>query len=122
LVWLVGAAGGYVWVTAWRHSPYKLRIGAIVILAAGICLVGRGLKIGWNFQDLGMALCGALLIFGGVSIIDALRPMPGAIRGACAFLASYSYSLYLVHNTVLVVTFHFLWRSLGPAALPFAFV
>jgi peptidoglycan/LPS O-acetylase OafA/YrhL len=122
LVWLVGAVGAYVWVGAWHRSAYKLQIGATVFLAAGICLLGRGLKTGWNFQDLAMVLCEAMLVITSVSMVDGLRTLPGAIRGACAFVASYSYSLYLVHNTVLVVVRHYLLGVLGQAALPVALV
>ena len=122
LVWLIGAIAAYVWVGAWHRNRNKSRIGAIVCMAAFACLIGRGAKNGWNFQDLGMVLCEALLIFGSLAIVDGIGPLPRAVRTAFSLLASYSYSLYLVHNTVLVVVWRFLGDALGPAALPVALV
>jgi peptidoglycan/LPS O-acetylase OafA/YrhL len=122
LVWLIGATAGYVWVGAWHRSPYKKQLGAIIGLAATICLLGRGLKIGWNFQDQGMVLCEALILLSGVSVMDGLRPLPRMLRGPCTFLASYSYSLYLVHNTVLVLVRQFLPDMQRGAALLVALV
>ena len=103
LVWLAGAMGGYVWTTAWHRSQRKLQIGVVVLLMALACLVGRGWKTEWDFQDLGMAVCETLAILGGLSVLDGLRALPRVLRSACAFVASYSYSLYLIHNTVLIV-------------------
>lgn len=120
LVWLVGAMGGYVWFSSWRHSPHKLEIGMVVLLAACICLLGRGWKIGWNFQDLGIVLCEVLIMLGSVSVLEGLRTLPHSLRSLCAFVASYSYSLYLVHNTVLIVTRQLFSDVLGKAALPLA--
>jgi len=122
LVWLIGAMAGYVWANAWQHSAHKLEIGAVVAAIAGVCLLGRGVKIGWNVQDLGIVLCGALIFLGGLSIVDGLRTLPRRWRGICTFFASYSYSLYLVHNTVLVVVRIYGADALGGAALPVALV
>jgi len=120
LVWLVGAVAAYVWVGAWHRSFHKLQIGAVVSLAAIAGLLGRGLKVGWNFQDLGIELCETLLFLGGLSMIDGIPELPRALRKGCAFLASYSYSLYLVHNTVLVVVRHSWSERLGGMAMPVA--
>lgn len=108
LVWLAGAVAAYVWAGPWHRSPHKLQIGATVLVTALTCLLGRGFKIDWNFQDLGMALCVTLAVLGGISVTDGMRPLPQMLRSACTLVASYSYSLYLVHNTVLVVARHLL--------------
>ncbi len=121
LVWLFGAAAAHVWVTAGHRSTHKVQLGLIVGLAAAVCLAGRGLKTGWNFQDLGMAACIVLVFISGVSIMEGLRPLPQLVRRACAVLASYSYSLYLVHNTVFIVVLRLYGHALGAAALPCAF-
>ena len=120
IVWFVGAAGAYIWASAWRQSVHKLRIGLVVSLVAFVCLFGRGLKIGWNFQDLGMVLCETLLFLGILSLVEGCRLWPGRLRAVCTFFASYSYSLYLAHNTVLVVMEKLLSGTLGRATLPLA--
>ena len=122
LVWLIGAAAGYVWSTAWCRSRHLVQIGSVVVVAALICLLGRGAKLGWNFQDIGFIAFEALLILGAVSLVEGMSDLPRLLRGACTFLASYSYSLYLVHNTVLVVVRQTLYDRLGAAALPVALI
>ena len=122
LVWLLGAAAAYVWVTAGHRSAHKLQIGLVVGLTAAVCLLGRGIKIGWDFQDLGMAACAVLVFVSGISVMEGLRPLPHLLRRACASLASYSYSLYLVHNTVFVVVLRLWGARLGPMEFPGALV
>ena len=121
LVWLFGAAAAHVWATAGHRSTHKVQLGLVVGLAAAVCLAGRGLKTGWNFQDLGMVACLVLVFISGISLMEGLRPLPQLVRRACAVLASYSYSLYLVHNTVFIVVLRLYGHALGAAALPCAF-
>ena len=90
LVWLVGAVTAYIWAGPWHLSPRKLQIGVVVGLAATACLIGRGLKTNWNFQDLSMVLCEAMIVVSGIAVLEAVAVLPRALRGACAFLASYS--------------------------------
>ena len=115
LIWLCGAAGSFVWSQGWDRSRRKLAIGVVVLAVAGASLLGRGAKQGWNFQDVGMAACETLILLGALSALDGVPTLPAWLRGACAFLASYSYSLYLVHNTVLIAVRHALPGS--PPAL-----
>ena len=121
LAWLFGAAASYVWVSAGQRASRKAQIGSILGLAAAACLAGRGLKVGWNFQDLGMAACAAVLLVGCISVMEGIRPLPRLVRSACAGIASYSYSLYLVHNTVFIVVLRLWGRTLGPLTAPVAF-
>jgi peptidoglycan/LPS O-acetylase OafA/YrhL len=103
LVWMVGALAAYVWSTLWHSSNSKLRIGSVVFAVAAVCLLGRGMKFTWNFQDLGTVLCEAMVLLGGLSMVEGAPAIPRWVRATCSFFASYSYSLYLVHNTVLVI-------------------
>ena len=111
LVWMVGATAAYVWCTRWHSSNRKLRIGSVVFAVAIVCLLGRGMKFGWNFQDLGMVLCEEMVLLGGLSMVEGGFVIPRWVRVTCTFLASYSYSLYLVHNIVLVI----FYRIFAPA-------
>ena len=113
LVWVVGAAAGYLWCMHWQATARKRRIGALVGCVAMVCLLGRGLKYGWNFQDPGMAMCEVLVLLGLLSIVEGCAPFPARLRRVCAGLAGYSYSLYLVHNTVLIAAQHMLPRGAG---------
>ena len=120
LVWLVGAAGAYVWTDAWHRNTRKLQLGIVVLLIGGACLFSRGIKIGWNFQDLGLIICEMLTLIGGLSVIEGMQVLSLTIRTACTFLASYSYSLYLAHNTVLIVMRQTLPSLPATTAIPLA--
>jgi peptidoglycan/LPS O-acetylase OafA/YrhL len=44
-----------------------------------------------------------MVMFGLLALLMCVKSAPAALRGTVNFLASYSYSLYLIHNTVLIV-------------------
>ena len=116
LVWVLGALAAGLWAP-WRRRGATRWQGVIVLAAGAVVLVGRGAHIGWNFQDIGMALAEAALLLGALAVLDAGRDLPRRLRAACTGLAAYSYSLYLVHNTVLVVAYVWLAPALGWGAL-----
>jgi peptidoglycan/LPS O-acetylase OafA/YrhL len=68
-----------------------------------IALIGRAGKVGFQPYDFQTATLMALLMFGVLALLMCVRSVPGVLRGSVNFLASYSYSLYLIHNTVLIV-------------------
>ncbi len=107
LVWMIGAMGAYIWVRASRRVENKAQIGLVVIGLTLVCIAGRGIKTGWNFEDLGMVLCEAALIMGLLCLMQGIPVLPQFVLKTCSLLASYSYSLYLTHNTVLILVRHF---------------
>jgi peptidoglycan/LPS O-acetylase OafA/YrhL len=120
LVWLLGAAAAMLWAGSWRSHPNRGPIGLLICATAAICLLGRGLKFGWDFQDLNICLCETLLFLGLVAAVDGARRFPPVLARLAGFLASYSYSLYLVHNIVLIAVRQTLSATLGAATLPVA--
>ena len=122
LVWLVGAVAAYLWSAAWERSARKLQTGLWVVGFGLLCFLGRGLKTGWDFQETGMVLCETMVFLGGLSVMEGLPPLPVLIRAPCLFFASYSFSLYLVHNTVVIIAQRYLVEVIGRAALPAALV
>ena len=121
-VWLIGAVASYLWTAGWENGRRKLQLGICAFAFGTACLVGRGLKIDWKFQDIGMTVCEALILIGGLSIMDGIGPLSTALRGVCLFFASYSFSLYLVHNTILIMVLRLMPGVMGAAALPFGIV
>ena len=122
LVWVVGAMGAYIWVRASRRIENKAQIGLVIVGASLVCIAGRGIKTGWNFQDLGIVLCEAALVLGLLSLMQGIPSLPRVVRKSCTLLASYSYSLYLIHNTVLILVWHLSSGAPTPAALAAAFI
>lgn len=104
LIWLLGAIAGYLF-HVWRANGYNNNrsIGWMVAALGAIALVGRAGKIGFHPYDFQTATLMALIMFGLLALLMRVRSVPGVVRGSVNFLASYSYSLYLIHNTVLIV-------------------
>jgi peptidoglycan/LPS O-acetylase OafA/YrhL len=104
LIWLLGAIAGYLF-HVWRGNGYTniFSIGTLLVTFGAIALIGRAGKIGFQPYDFQTATLMALIMFGVLALLMRTKSASGALRGSVKFLASYSYSLYLLHNTVLIV-------------------
>ncbi|GFE88529.1 acyltransferase family protein [Steroidobacter agaridevorans] len=104
LIWLLGAITGYLF-HLWRANGYaNIRSVATAVTAFSvIALVGRAGKVGFQPFDLQTALLMAMIMFGVLALLISVQRAPSLLRGSVKFLASYSYSLYLIHNTVLIL-------------------
>jgi peptidoglycan/LPS O-acetylase OafA/YrhL len=104
LIWLMGAIAGYLF-HLWRANGYaNIRGVATAVTAFSvISLAGRAGKVGFQPFDLQTALLMAMIMFGLLALLISIQRVPAPLRGSVKFLASYSYSLYLIHNTVLII-------------------
>lgn len=104
LIWLLGAIAGYLF-HVWRGNGYThiRTIGSVVAAFGAVALVGRAGKVGFHPYDFQTATLMALVMFGLLALLMCVKGVPRVVRGSVNFLASYSYSLYLVHNTVLII-------------------
>ncbi|HEX7012854.1 MAG TPA: acyltransferase [Steroidobacteraceae bacterium] len=118
LVWNAAAGGGksltLIWVTGaiagmlfhfWRPALLAAArpIACALITVGLVAVVGRVGKIGFQPYDFQTAALLAFVMFGVLAWLLSVRSVPASLKRAAGFLASYSYSLYLVHNTVLIV-------------------
>lgn len=122
LVWAVGACFGCVFFYA-KFLPSSHKILVALVCALGT-LVVKVKKDGFDPYDFHTATIIAVLLFGLALLVQAYSSQnmkdAGSSRIAfyVTFFASYSYSLYLVHNTVCVVVAEHLpavnfWVALG---------
>jgi peptidoglycan/LPS O-acetylase OafA/YrhL len=103
LIWLLGAVSAYLFRQALVHH-YPLRtIGGVILSLSAIALAGHIRKVGFDPYELQCATLMALGIFGLLAFLPSGWNAPLAFKLPARLLASYSYSLYLVHNTVLIV-------------------
>jgi peptidoglycan/LPS O-acetylase OafA/YrhL len=104
LIWLLGAIAGYLF-HLWRANGYaNIRtIATAVTLFGTVALIGRWGKIGFVPFDFQTATLLAMIMFGLLALLMCVQRVPAVLRGSVNFLASYSYSLYLIHNTVLII-------------------
>lgn len=104
LIWLLGAIAGYLF-HLWRASGYaNIRsVATVTSLFGAIALIGRAGKIGFHPFDFQTATLMAMIMFGVLALMMCVKSTSATLRGSVNFLASYSYSLYLIHNTVLII-------------------
>lgn len=104
LIWLLGAIAGYLF-HLWRANGYaNIRsVATAVTLFGTVALIGRIGKIGFAPYDFQTATLMAMVMFGALALLMCVKRAPAALRGSVNFLASYSYSLYLIHNTALIL-------------------
>jgi len=106
LIWIMGAVTAYFWSTGTAQLERKATLGAVLLLFGGLCLGGRLMKVGLDPYEFQQSFLIGVLLFGGFLMAEALPDRLWARTLAAgriaALLAGYSYSLYLVHNTVLV--------------------
>ncbi|MFC4309216.1 acyltransferase family protein [Steroidobacter flavus] len=108
LIWLLGAIAGYLF-HVWRANGYaNMRsIASVVTVFASVALIGHCGKAGFHPFDFQTATLLAMIMFGVLALLMCVKSAPGVLRGSVNFLASYSYSLYLIHNTVLILVLEY---------------
>lgn len=107
LVWLVGGMAGFLVVyMGVDGQAARSKLFAGLIIACGAAALGaRIFKRGFDPYDLQTAFLMTVIFF-GIFLRLNQAALAWKIPAALAkFGASYSYSLYLVHNTVLVIVF-----------------
>lgn len=112
LIWLLGAAFGGMWIALKRNQCGAMQpAGALLLLFGATSLAGRILKVPFDPFDLQTAALIGCCLFGVSFLLEGLRERK-VLRQAGTIASSYSYSLYLVHNTVLIIVFE---SSSGPS-------
>jgi len=112
LIWLLGAVAGWSLAQLSAGSGRRTAWLAFWVVALGAGgLIGRVAKVGFDGYDLQTVALVAMVIFGVLIGLARVRSVPRPLDRACRFLASYSYSLYLIHNTVLIVV----WEAMPDA-------
>lgn len=103
LIWLVGALIGLVFYR-WRASGYANAgtISLTMVSFGSIALVGRIGKVGFSPYDLQTATLIAIVLFGVLPYLLTLTTFSSRWKRWLELAASYSYSLYLLHNTILI--------------------
>lgn len=115
LVWVLGALFGYLWASGLDGRSSNDRLGILMVGIGAIGIIGRILKVGYDAYELQQDVFIALVVFGIFLVLDGNRRNAGMLGRFFAVLASYSYSLYLVHNTVLILFREKFDLALGPA-------
>ncbi|GAB2174738.1 acyltransferase family protein [Dongia sp. agr-C8] len=115
LIWILGSLAAWLWLGATVIRSRSMAAGLILVAFGGLCLAGRVLKAGFAIYEFQQGFLIALILFGGFLIVNALHRRAWFVEKGFGFLAGYSYSLYLVHNTVLIFFREKMSASLGSA-------
>jgi peptidoglycan/LPS O-acetylase OafA/YrhL len=107
LIWILGGVAGFIVVRAGRDTPVA-RSRSLWLWLTGfgvVALAGRMVKIPFDPYDLQTAFLIVVIFLGVFLRLNRATTAWKVPAKLSSFLASYSYSLYLVHNTVLVLVF-----------------
>ncbi len=116
LLWLIGMAVSLLFVhlpkwqagKAWRVTEGRWRIYCLAACALSVFFMfGRIVAIhledkGGSFVELQFALFLAVALFSVLFALGTVEKVPRPLARAASFVAGYSYSLYLIHMTLLV--------------------
>jgi peptidoglycan/LPS O-acetylase OafA/YrhL len=105
LIWMIGGVAGFIFylMRKMAHPPSLRAIGSVMMLFGAIALAGRIGKVGFRPFDVQSAMLMAMLLFGLLAYFTRVPTLPVLAQRVAGFFASYSYSLYLIHNTVLII-------------------
>lgn len=104
LVWMMGAIAAYLISRIEAPGGKRWRSAALCLVGLGaVALAGRVKTAGFDPYHLQIGALMAIIMFGVLIGLNRIERVPRWVAAPTHFFASYSYSLYLMHNTVLVV-------------------
>lgn len=115
LIWTLGALLAAIWSGALMHHPRRLGLGLGLSLFGLVALAGRIVKSGFHPYELQTTVLIGAIFFGLFVCLRDVRTVVAPLSRPIQLLASYSYSLYLVHNVVLVTFAERLQGRVGSA-------
>lgn len=116
LVWVVGAVAGHLWYQHHERIRESAAIGWLMLGFGLLAWLGRMLKVGYVPYEFQQAVFVSLVVFGAFLVIADRQRIAQRTGRIMTLLASYSYSLFLIHNTVIIVFVEHFAEALGPAA------
>ena len=122
LVWAIGSVCGYIFVITSGARDYGIKRYYIVAIVGAVGFAGRLLKTGELSYELQTIAFMAMCLFGIFMILGASQREWAQLSKPIAFFASYSYSLYLVHNTTIIVIYTQIVKAPSLPGLILAFV
>jgi peptidoglycan/LPS O-acetylase OafA/YrhL len=107
LVWLIGGVAGFliVYIGTDSNAARSKTLARCIVLFGALALAARIVKRGFDPYDLQTAFLMTVIFFGLFLRLNQAAQTWKIPAALAKFFASYSYSLYLVHNTVLVLVF-----------------
>jgi peptidoglycan/LPS O-acetylase OafA/YrhL len=122
LTWALGSVFAYFWVAHLAKAPYRFRVGRVLLAFGALGFAARIVRVGYaGYGDFQQHLFIALVMFGLLCVIPDGMGW-GSISKVTRWFAGYTYSLYLVHNTIVLLVHDYFARSLGRSAPFVAYV
>jgi peptidoglycan/LPS O-acetylase OafA/YrhL len=107
VVWAIGSLFALLQNRLARRPEAKSKVAALSVLGVVVCavlLLGRVVATDFRVYDLQFAMFTSGILFGLFFLAGAAGfTLPPPLRRAIDFLANYSYSLYLIHYTILLL-------------------
>lgn len=112
-LWIFGMVFSFMTFQLYTKSDYLLAriqkplILSLIVFFAFFCLIGRLFSIyadtrSFRFGELQFCVFLSIMIFATFFLLQSFKKVPIVVQKMTAFLAEYSYSLYLTHFSVLI--------------------
>jgi peptidoglycan/LPS O-acetylase OafA/YrhL len=103
LVWALGGLFSFINILIRRNDSTRIAVYGLIFFGYGAsCLTARALAISFNPYDLSSAFFIGCIMF-GICFLAEVWTIKSAVSRIAAILSSYSYSLYLTHNTLVIL-------------------
>jgi peptidoglycan/LPS O-acetylase OafA/YrhL len=103
LVWILGALFAYLWMNGLGLFPRRAAVGAVMICVGLVGLGGAVMQAGFFAFRIEQAIFVSVILFGSLLLVSRCSPLMRMLRIPAGFSASYTYSLFLMHNPVMIV-------------------
>lgn len=103
LLWIIGSVVGLIWFHVGVAASHRPWFGVVMMAFGAIGIVGRIADVGFAGYDMQVDVLIAIAFFGMLIVANAMTSPPASVTKVAAALASYSYTLYLSHNVILII-------------------
>ena len=117
LIWIMGAIAAHLWTKNKKDGNYNSYLGLALFVWGVVGGFGRVSKAGFIEFDLQYCLFISMCVFGIFLLLSRVNYKQTILFKALSFISLYSYSFYLVHNTIIILVRRYAPEDLGTQSM-----
>lgn len=117
LIWIMGAIAAHLWTKNKKDGNYNSYLGLALFAWGVVGGFGRVSKAGFIEFDLQYCLFISMCVFGIFLLLSRVNYKQTILFKALSFISLYSYSFYLVHNTIIILVRRYAPEDLGTQSM-----
>jgi peptidoglycan/LPS O-acetylase OafA/YrhL len=117
LIWIMGAIAAHLWNRSKNIGNFNAYLGLALFAWGVVGGFGRVSKAGFIEFDLQYCLFISMCVFGIFLLLTRVNYKQTIFFKALSFISLYSYSFYLVHNTIIIIVRHYAPEDFGTQSI-----